>query len=119
MITRISIAFFLSLIVFTIRCSDVSRDTAPALPETSTGLRDAASGKSYMPPNPDPTWWHAELILVCVRLGQPDVLMQSEQYYYFKHSNGSVESGHSEGTDSGSRQARDVLALDFPGYDFE
>jgi hypothetical protein len=71
-----------------------------------------------IPPNPDPTWWHAELILVCVRWGQPDTLLHSEHYFFFKHSDGTVESGHYDGEDGGSEHARDVLGDEYPGYDF-
>jgi len=74
---------------------------------------------SNIPPNPDPTWWHAELILVCVRLGQPDVLLNSEHYFYFKHADGTVDSGQYEGEDGGSEHARGVIGGEFPGYDFE
>ncbi len=75
--------------------------------------------KEEIPPNPDPTTWHAELILVCVRPGLPDVLLHSETYWFQKHSDGTVDSGIADGVDGGSEHARDVLRSDFGGYLFE
>jgi hypothetical protein len=94
------------------------RDPPPPL-SCNPGFSDAPRRPAAnIPPNPDPTWWHAELILVCVRWGQPDTLLHSEHYFYFKHADGSVDSGHYDGEDGGSPHARGAVAGEHPGYDF-
>lgn len=95
------------------------RDPPPPLSGVNPGFSDAPRRPaSNIPPNPDPTWWHAELILVCVRWGAPDTLLHSEHYFYFKHADGSVDSGHYDGEDGGSGHARGVLDGEYPGYDY-
>ena len=84
----------------------------PRNPQFSDGPRRPAPGKE------DVVWWHAELVLVCVRKGKPDKLLHAEHYYFFKFSDGTVWEGHWSGTSGGSKHFRDTLKRDFPKYKF-
>lgn len=96
------------------------RDPPPPITGVNPGFSDAPRRPAAgIPPNPDPTWWHAELILVCVRWGGTDTLLHSEHYFFFKHADGTVDSGHYDGEDGGSEHARDVLGDEYPDYDFD
>ena len=93
------------------------------------GKNNAPAGKprnpqfSDRPSRPAPkkghVWWHAELVLVCVRNGKTDKLLHSQHYYFFKFPDGTVWQGHYAGTSGGSWLFRYILKRDFSGYKFE